>query len=999
MTFRMIVAARDRWYAGDECHVNDFIAGLLRIGKLRDAQIDAIKTYLYLKIAGRNKPLYQLYTEGLFNAPLDIENLALSHTLYERMKAEPGMVALYQYLHDDEIGGTDMLEAMQREAEHIDPQGFFREMMGGVTYTDYVFSLPMGAGKTFLMAAFIYIDLYFGRDDAAFASNFIVFAPSGTKSSVVPSLRTIQDFDPAWLFEGPVASQLRAELTFEVLDAAKTGSQSNKTRNPNAQKVARHQPFATLRGLVLVTNAEKVILDNVRPDASGLVSFDGLDDDPRAKAENELRTLLGRLPRLSILIDEVHHASDNDIKLRAVVNTWVRQGSDVVTVLGFSGTPYEKTKRKVAVTAELSVKQGILPHVVYFYPLVDGIGNFLKKPTVQRIDGTSEEIITAGLREFFKRYRDTVYPDGTCAKVAVYCGSVARLEEQVAPVAARIASELGMDPSEVILKYHRGGTGRQRYAVPANAAAAFATLDTPESRKRIILLVQIAKEGWDCRSLTGVILSQKGDCSQTMVLQTSCRCLRQVTKGVGDETAYIALNDSNASKLATQLRETQRADLDTFQTGSGGILVARRSRMGTLTVPPIDAYQFALSSAYTIDEGENRPISTGLAAAADDARIGTYAATYEHLDLDHASRYEQADVSNADPTPISFSRWLQLIRKEGGGRDRRLDAMLADPCNRDALAQLFLTVTNAGESSDLSGASDAARTSVPQLDITAATFANRYADPHYDQVLVRANVRKLAYPKRDVVINLETIDEIRHLSVMIDERAIRPVLDVPRSQFIPDAETERQMLERDANGRDLKTLDAKNEQAYRALLELGLTEQAEQLKMAAQANRHGEEMRTWQYVPYHFDSPFERKFHELLMASKTLERLGIEVYYNGDTTMADFRIRCFRKAGKQWRSVGLYTPDFLLVKREPDERGGTHVAHTLIIETKGRGFAADQGFADRRAFMEQVFVPENNRRLGHEAFSYVVVSDGDAERQLLERTEHIARRFFSSPAA
>ena len=43
-------------------------------------------------------------------------------------------------------------------------------------------------------------------------------------------------------------------------------------------------------------------------------------------------------------------------------------------------------------------------------------------------------------------------------------------------------------------------------------------LDRPLSRKRIILLVQIGKEGWDCKSLTGIILSQEKDCPKSMVL-------------------------------------------------------------------------------------------------------------------------------------------------------------------------------------------------------------------------------------------------------------------------------------------------------------------------------------------------------------------------------------------------------------------------------------------------------------------------------------------------
>lgn len=44
-------------------------------------------------------------------------------------------------------------------------------------YTDYVFSLPMGAGKTYLMAAFIYIDLYFANKDKnnpVWAHNFMI---------------------------------------------------------------------------------------------------------------------------------------------------------------------------------------------------------------------------------------------------------------------------------------------------------------------------------------------------------------------------------------------------------------------------------------------------------------------------------------------------------------------------------------------------------------------------------------------------------------------------------------------------------------------------------------------------------------------------------------------------------------------------------------------------------------------------------------------------------
>ena len=116
----------------------------------------------------------------------------------------------------------------------------------------------MGAGKTYLMAAFIYLDLYFAMNEphnAAFAHNFIVFAPSGLKSSVVPSLKTIQNFNPAWILPEPAATDIRRMISFEVLDQSKTEKKSNKTKNPNVQKIANHQPLSEIFVLVDLTNA------------------------------------------------------------------------------------------------------------------------------------------------------------------------------------------------------------------------------------------------------------------------------------------------------------------------------------------------------------------------------------------------------------------------------------------------------------------------------------------------------------------------------------------------------------------------------------------------------------------------------------------------------------------------------------------------------------------------------------------------------------------------
>lgn len=54
---QMIKNARNRWLAFSDCTVRDLIAYIENSGQMRDAQIDAIKTYLFLKIVCDSKPL------------------------------------------------------------------------------------------------------------------------------------------------------------------------------------------------------------------------------------------------------------------------------------------------------------------------------------------------------------------------------------------------------------------------------------------------------------------------------------------------------------------------------------------------------------------------------------------------------------------------------------------------------------------------------------------------------------------------------------------------------------------------------------------------------------------------------------------------------------------------------------------------------------------------------------------------------------------------------
>ena len=581
MFYKMIERTRERWYASPDCTVTDLIKYMVHQGHLRDAQIEAIKTYLFLKIACGNEPLHRLFSSGKFNS-LNLNDLEISNKVREYFTENPAAAALYEYsclTNDaDEMVAAKLAKQIRTDVDGINYKKFFQKAFYEVSYTDYLFSLPMGAGKTYLMAAFIYLDLYFASQEPnnpAFAHNFIVFAPSGLKSSVVPSLRTIQKFDPSWVIPEPAASVLKRQISFEVLDQGKTASKSNKTKNPNVQKIANHQPLSELFGLVAVTNAEKVILDRIQ-EKKGQLSFFEESDDEKDRQANELRNLIGKIPSLAVFVDEVHHAVSEEIKLRAVINQWnrpfsfnsvdfsnfsFRTQSNITNVIGFSGTPYLEKAEKVPVVEKLSVATAEITNIVYYYPLIEGVGNFLKRPVVKISDiADSSVIIEAGVREFLDSYKDKVYAGGLVAKLGIYCGTIEKLEEVVYPLVSRIITEYGLS-ADVILKFHKGN---KQYPQPADSQMQFDTLDNPISRVRIILLVQIGKEGWDCRSLTGIILSQEGDCPKNMVLQTSCRCLRQVEKGM-PETALIYLNDTNADKLNAQLQQQHRISLKEFQ--------------------------------------------------------------------------------------------------------------------------------------------------------------------------------------------------------------------------------------------------------------------------------------------------------------------------------------------------------------------------------------------------------------------------------------------------
>lgn len=948
MFYKIIEKKRDEWLSSPSCVITNLISYIEHQHKMRDAQIESIKTYLFLKIECQNRPLWELFASGKFNST-NVDDLEVNKATRKILTSNPAALALWEYASiSDENGNVNspkILATIKKAPDSIDYVSVIKDLFSNVSYPDYLFSIPMGAGKTYLMVALIYLNLYFAiaePDNPIFAHNFILFVPSGLKSSIVPSLRDIQNFNPLWILPDPVASQLKNLIQYEWLQESSSASKSNIVKNPNARKISMQVAKPNLMGLVAVTNAEKVILDRVDKDFNIDASIlKLLPEEERKEYEatlqaNELREQIGLIPGLCILIDEVHHASD-DQKLRKVVNKWMEQ-SNFNSVLGFSGTPNMDPAAKIKITLDLSVKCTQYANVVTFYPLIKGIGNFLKIPVVRYSNLDSTEIISRGLREFFSSYADTVYSSGASAKVAVYAPSIAVLEEEIYPVAYAVCVEMGINPTETILKYHKGNSS---YKVDEDAQFEFSTLDSPLSKKRIILLVGIGREGWNCKSLTCVILSQRNACPQNMVLQISCRCLREVDN-THKETALIWLNKFNAEKLNQQLQEQQYTTIAEF----GGkkpddlITIHRYSRMERLKLPPIDYYQIKIN--YNTVE------------TAQVANIGEYLRTYQLPHVDSTVIYTQGfDQSNtASESAVrygmtaiaNFRLWLDSIVKES------LGLLSIDILTRyePELKLLFdkITIRN-GE------------TLVYNSDI--------------DQSKVRSDIRNSFALRRSFNTKEELVPE--EASLLKVNALKSPIEDNKTAIYAPSQEKVAEIVSQDS-----KPVETISEEIRKYLIEHGLP-----LPDVEKSVND----RTYQYLPYHLDSKLEEDYlYSVINHIKSVP--GVEFYFNGDDTLTDFRIRCYTKRGRAWKLDGYYYPDFIMLTRNSDNT----INKIVIVETKGEGFAGK--FIPRRQFMDDVFIKLNNDKFGRERFQFLYIEDTLDKEVRLQKTINKINSFLLS---
>ena len=125
------------------CHIDG-------VGHLREPQIRAIEVYLWLKFVGSCRRLADLVIDGKladneFTAQYNLRNSA-GHLIYSSAQEFLLWFAAENNLHQlrDKIRDNPGAAKIWEKA--------VRDLLHNFDYPNYFFSLPMGAGKTYLMA-------------------------------------------------------------------------------------------------------------------------------------------------------------------------------------------------------------------------------------------------------------------------------------------------------------------------------------------------------------------------------------------------------------------------------------------------------------------------------------------------------------------------------------------------------------------------------------------------------------------------------------------------------------------------------------------------------------------------------------------------------------------------------------------------------------------------------------------------------------------------------
>ena len=523
---------------------------------LRKPQFEALEIYVFIKEYLNNAQMFDIFK-----------------TWYEKSGKFKGRSDI-RTLSDDQLAMFGGLDAEQYQKVFQQYEAFSQN------YSNYIYALSMGTGKTILMATCIFYEFILANkhpNDKLYCHNALVFAPDKT---VLQSLKEIQTFDKSLVVPPEYLNWLETHLQFHYLDESGLSLNTIDKSKYN----------------IVISNTQKIILKKKSAPRtkteelfdSGKSSYktQGIYAEIEEELEDSIITevdltvnqrflKLIRLQQLGIYVDEAHHAfgaklkSDFGIKktatsLRLTINEIAsnieKAGSSVVACYNYTGTPY--------------IGKHILPEVVYTYGLKKAIDNkYLKKVKLHSYTNpVSKEFIDIVIDDFWGKFGGDNRYDGMLPKLAIFSATIDELEEELRPLV-----EEAMSRHKIPLDNLLVNVGDPKLTTNDDIRN-FNNLDTPDSNKQFILLVNKGREGWNCKSLFGVALYRKPR-SKIFVLQATMRCLREI--GPVQETGQVYLSDENTVILNKELEENFRLSADDL-TGAG----TKKKKYSVKLVPP-----------------------------------------------------------------------------------------------------------------------------------------------------------------------------------------------------------------------------------------------------------------------------------------------------------------------------------------------------------------------------------------------------------------------------
>lgn len=497
---------------------------------LRVPQFEALEMYIFLKEYIGNKKVHDIFEDwykkkNVFNVQNEFSGISNGN---EQLS--------FTFLNEKEY--KNVFKQMKKFSEE--------------SYPNYIFALTMGTGKTILIATCIFYEFLLAKkfpNDERFIHNALVFAPDKT---VLESLREIQTFDKKKVVPNEYISWLESNLKVHFLED--TGTTLNILDNSKYN--------------LIISNTQKIILrkqnKEIKPAESlfSLTSFQGVHAefaDLYVQSDMDLATnqrfeKLKRVRQLGIYVDEAHHsfgnvlAKDMGLKssptsLRLTINELAKSlekaGTRVVACYNYTGTPY--------------IGSQLLPEVVYAYGLKEAINNeYLKKVILHSYSNPKElEYVRLVLKDFFDTYANRRF-EGMLPKIAFFASKIEEVRNDLVPIVKQVLNELNI-PEDVIL-INLGDKETTNDDI-----REFNKLDTPTSKKQVVLLVNKGREGWNCRSLFAVGMYRKPK-SKVFILQATMRCLRAI--GPNQETARVYLSETNKEVLEEELSQNFRIGIN-----------------------------------------------------------------------------------------------------------------------------------------------------------------------------------------------------------------------------------------------------------------------------------------------------------------------------------------------------------------------------------------------------------------------------------------------------